>query len=88
MESIIDYLRRKLQEAGPARWEPIAAECGVAKTLPRKLAYADRNNPGVSTVQPLLSFFQAVDRGERELPPSGPRTTNSTPESAKEPAHG
>ncbi|MGP1685378.1 MAG: hypothetical protein ACTS8S_23890 [Giesbergeria sp.] len=36
--------------------------------LLRKLAYGDRDNPGVQTIQPLLSFFQAVDAGERELP--------------------
>lgn len=34
----------------------------------RKLAYGDRDNPGVKSVQPLLDYFQAVDRGERALP--------------------
>lgn len=68
MESIIDYLKRNLREAGAARWEAIAAEVGCAKTLPRKIAYGDRENPGVDTIQPLLSFFQAVDRGEKSLP--------------------
>lgn len=34
----------------------------------RKLAYGDRENPGVKNVQPLLDYFQAVDRGERVLP--------------------
>lgn len=68
MESIIDYLKRKLREAGAARWEAIAADCGVAKTLPRKIAYDDRDNPGVQTVQPLLDFFSAIERGEKSLP--------------------
>lgn len=68
MESIIDYLKRKFKEAGPARWEQIASEAGVAKTLPRKIAYDDRDNPGVQTVQPLLDYFMAIERGERELP--------------------
>lgn len=68
MESIIDYLKRKLKEAGPARWEAIATYCGVAKSLPRKIAYEDRDNPGVQTVQPLLDFFGALERGEIELP--------------------
>lgn len=69
METILDYLKRRLKEAGSARWEAIAHEAGVAKTLPRKLAYDNaRDNPGVQTVQPLLDFFAAVDRGERELP--------------------
>jgi hypothetical protein len=68
MESIIDYLKRKLREAGAGRWEAIAVECGVAKTLPRKIAYDDRDNPGVQTIQPLLDFFGAIERGEKTLP--------------------
>lgn len=68
MEPIVDYLKRKLIEAGSPRWESIAAECGIAKTLPRKIAYGDRENPGVQTVQPLLDYFQAADRGEKLLP--------------------
>jgi hypothetical protein len=68
MESIIEYLKRKLRDAGAARWEAIAAECGIAKTLPRKIAYDDRDNPGVQTVQPLVDYFQSIDRGQRSLP--------------------
>jgi hypothetical protein len=68
MESIIDHLKRNLRDAGHARWEAIAAESGVAKTLPRKIVYGDRENPGVQTVQPLLDYFQSVERGERSLP--------------------
>lgn len=64
----MDYLKRKLREAGPARWEAIAAEAGVTKSLPRKIAYDDRDNPGVQKVQPLLDYFGQVERGERELP--------------------
>ena len=73
MESIIDYLKRRLREAGPGRWEAIAQEAGVAKTLPRKIAYDDRDNPGVATIQPLLDFFSAVDRGERDMPQTSPK---------------
>ena len=68
MESIVDYLKRQLIAAGSPRWEAIAAECGIAKTLPRKIAYGDRENPGVQTVQPLLDFFREVDSGARGLP--------------------
>jgi hypothetical protein len=68
METIIDYLKRKLQDAGPSSWELIAIECGVARTLPRKIAYSDRENPGVQTIQPLLDYFAAVDRGELQIP--------------------
>jgi hypothetical protein len=69
MEPIMEYLKRRLREAGAARWEAIAAEAGVGKTLPRKLVYdSKRENPGVATIQPLLDYLNAVDRGERELP--------------------
>jgi len=68
MESIIEKLKRQLRLAGAPRWEAIAFECGVAKTLPRKIAYEDRENPGVMTVQPLIDFFAQVERGERVLP--------------------
>lgn len=64
----MDYLKRKLREAGPSRWEAIATEANVAKTLPRKIAYDDRENPGVGTVQPLLDYFHDVDAGRRQLP--------------------
>jgi hypothetical protein len=68
MEPILTYLQRKLREAGSARWEAIAKETGIEKNLPRKLAYGNRPNPGLKHVQPLLDLFQAVERGERELP--------------------
>ncbi|WP_431512598.1 hypothetical protein [Variovorax sp. DAIF25] len=68
MESIIIFLKRRLREVGPSRWEAIASATGVARTLPRKIAYGDRENPGVETIQPLLDFFYAVDRGEISLP--------------------
>ncbi|MEY5099551.1 MAG: hypothetical protein RJA36_2270 [Pseudomonadota bacterium] len=68
MEPIVDYLKRNLREAGPARWSAIARETGCSVHMLRKLAYGDRDNPGVATIQPLLDLFNAVDRGEREMP--------------------
>lgn len=62
MENVLDYLKRKLREAGPSSWDAIAAECGIAKTLPRKIAYGDRDNPGIQTVQPLLSYFKQREK--------------------------
>ena len=68
METILSYLKRRLREIGPSRWEAIALHCGVAKSLPRKLAYDDRDNPGIQTIQPLLTYLQRVDSGEESLP--------------------
>lgn len=69
MEPILVYLKRKLKEAGSNRWELIAAESGVSKHLPRKIAYdSKRENPGIKKIQPLLDYFHQVESGERELP--------------------
>lgn len=77
MEPIIDYLKRNLREAGAASWEAIALEAGVAKSLPRKIVYGDRDNPGVATIQPLVTFFQDVERGARVVPASKHETTHA-----------
>lgn len=80
VESITDYLKRKLQEAGTGRFEAIADEATRLAGIPldsdervhvsfiRKFFYGARENPRVHTVQPLLDFFKAVDRGECQLP--------------------
>lgn len=68
VESVKDYLTRKLKEAGASRFEAIAAETGVALSFIRKFVYGSRDNPRIDTVQPLLSYFSAIERGERSLP--------------------
>lgn len=70
MSTILSPLIDRLREAGPANWEAIAAQAGVAKTLPRKLVYGDRENPRVLTVQPLIDYFKAVDEGQVSMPGS------------------
>lgn len=87
MEPIIEYVKRNLREAGAARWPAIAAQLTSegAKTsehLMRKIAYGDRDNPTVDKVQPLLDFFHAVERGERELPPPVAPASAKAPEAA------
>lgn len=58
----------RLRSAGRARWQAIAVDAGVTPTMVRKIAYGERTNPGVLTVERLLAYFAAVDRGERRLP--------------------
>ncbi len=67
-EPITEYLSRRLREAGAARFSAIAAETGVTESFIRKFVYGSRENPRVGTIQPLLTFFDEVDRGVRELP--------------------
>jgi hypothetical protein len=69
---IIEYLQTKLREAGPKRFRAIAAETGLSESILPKLAYGMRDNPRVQTIQPLLDYFDAIERGERELPSPGP----------------
>lgn len=83
VEGITEYLKRKLQEAGTARFEAIADEATkhaglsldsqerVRVSFIRKFFYGGRPDPRVGTVEPLLNYFHAVDRGELELPELG-----------------
>ena len=67
-EPITDYLKRRLREAGANRFDAIAENTGVTGSFIRKFVYGSRENPRVQTVQPLIDFFDAVDRGEKKLP--------------------
>lgn len=68
VEPITSYLKRRLRDAGAARFSAIAAKTGVTDSFIRKFVYGSRENPRVQTIQPLLDFFASVDRGECELP--------------------
>lgn len=67
-ESITERLAERLKAAGAARFRAIALEAGVAESFIRKFVYGGRENPRVGTIQPLVDFFDAIDRGERALP--------------------
>lgn len=78
IESITEYLKRRLREAGASRFEAIAERAtklagldddgAVRGSFIRKFVYGSRENPRVQTIQPLLDYFAAVDRGEEALP--------------------
>lgn len=68
MESTLEFLRRHLKAAGPKCWPQIAEEAGVAASLLRKLAYGDRANPRLLTIEPLVNYFREVESGDRVLP--------------------
>lgn len=67
IEPISDHLKRRLREAGPAKFEAIAQHTGVALSFIRKFVYGARDNPRVQTIQPLLDFFASVDSGAVSL---------------------
>lgn len=72
-EPILPYLQRKLKEATPSAWPAIAEAANAAlpaeKKLTlhslRKIAYGDRDNPGLQQVQALLDHFQATEPTDR-----------------------
>ena len=68
IEPITDFLKRRLRDAGAARFDAIAEAAGVTPSFIRKFVYGSRENPRVQTIQPLVDYFADVDRGERELP--------------------
>ena len=78
VESITDYLKRRLRDAGAANFDAIAdaatrlagldVDDAVRTSFIRKFVYGSRENPRIQTIQPLLDYFAAVDRGECELP--------------------
>jgi hypothetical protein len=70
IEPITIYLKRQLKDAGAARFDAIADEAGVNASFIRKFFYGSRENPRVQTVQPLIDYFKAIERGERALPES------------------
>ncbi|WP_052712014.1 hypothetical protein [Paracidovorax citrulli] len=63
-EPISEHLKRRLRAAGPSNFALISERSGVALSFIRKFVYGSRENPRVQTIQPLLDFFAAVDRGE------------------------
>jgi predicted transcriptional regulator len=65
VESITDYLKRRLRnEVGASRFDALGDATGVTASFIRKFVYGSRENPRVGTIQPLLDYFAAVDRGE------------------------
>lgn len=68
MSTILSPLIDRLKQFNQVQLEAIALDAGVAKTLPRKLACGDRTNPTVQTIEPLIAYFEQIDRGDRVLP--------------------
>lgn len=64
-ESTIEFVRRQLREAGAKQWPDIARRTGTSANTLRKMAYGDRKNPRIETIEPLLRYFRAdVDAEE------------------------
>ena len=75
IEPIREYIKRRLTEVGTAQFQAVASDSGVNVNFIRKFFYGCRENPRIQSIEPLLNYFEAIDRGERELAPC--RTTES-----------
>lgn len=70
MESTIEYLQRKLKEAGPGSWEDIAKAVSNDLEDPykvtfhtlRKIAYGERPNLGTIKGDALCSYFHKREK--------------------------
>lgn len=59
--TITAYLHQKLTEIGTAGFVQLSVDTGVKVSFIRKFFYGGRKDPRVSTIQPLLDFFQSRD---------------------------
>jgi DNA-binding phage protein len=64
-ESTIEFLRRRLKVEGAHRWPEIARQTGMSANTLRKLAYSDRKNPRLATIEPLLIYFRETTEEAR-----------------------
>lgn len=60
---LLTYVRDNLRAVGPRCWPAIAEATGKPISTLRKIAYRDRKNPKLDTVQPIANYFL-----ERQLP--------------------
>lgn len=65
-ETTIEFLRRRLRLEGAHRWPEIALRTGMSANTLRKMAYGDRKNPRLATIEPLLDYFRANPEQARD----------------------
>jgi hypothetical protein len=71
-QSILERLRADLKVSGPAAWPEIANATGETVHGLRKLAYGDRKNPSLRTVESLMRYFRThKDHSSVQTPPAG-----------------
>jgi transcriptional regulator with XRE-family HTH domain len=63
-ESTVEFLRRQLRLAGARQWPKIAERTGMSANTLRKMAYGDRKNPRIDTIEPLMRYFRANESEE------------------------
>ncbi len=75
--SILQKLVLDLRAATRGRWAAIAEATEVPEDTIRKIAYGDTTDPKLSTVEPLIEYFDSIKRKRIKLPPLPPTARKS-----------
>lgn len=57
---LLAYVRARLLELGPQRWPAVAKATRKPITTLRKIAYGDRLNPQLNTIQPIANHLRSL----------------------------
>lgn len=55
---LLDFVRSNLRAVGPRAWPAISEATGKPLSTLRKIAYGDRKNPKLDTIQPIANHFR------------------------------
>lgn len=58
-EDLLAFVKRRLRADGPKKWPEVAQETGRGVALLRKIAYGDRKNTKLDTIQPVVTYYQS-----------------------------
>ena len=56
---LLGFVRRGLKEVGPKAWPAISEATGKPISTLRKIAYGDRRNPRLDTIEPLANWLRS-----------------------------
>lgn len=59
---MLGYVQRRLREEGAKAWPEIALEAQKPLTTIRKIAYNNRRNPRLDTIEPLAECLRKRER--------------------------
>lgn len=55
---LLSYVKTSLRAVGPKEWPAISAATGKPISTLRKIAYGDRKNPRLDTIEPIANHFR------------------------------
>lgn len=57
---LLSFVRNGLKAAGPKAWPEISTATGKPLSTLRKIAYGDRKNPRLDTIQPIANYLREI----------------------------